>query len=447
MMDYVLDEDFATNDIQYFFTIHGPRFEYMNQAMAASLSARFGKKFRSIRILNAWPSNRYSTGNYVVMNKRGYKLSKDLGKPVVYLPDYEDVNVEFRCNQTIQEIAAKLLKKQQTVFVYPFTTSFLDLPADVFTVLGPDSRLAKTYDNKVNQLKLFEKLNLPHNRANIFTDEAALLKNQVDLVPCYLSASYTSGGNESGIIYDQTMLHEFLAKLRDINKENSFIVSDIFEDIVLAPNINAIVTEQGKVYILVIADQILQGNRYLGNLYPSVAKPKHIKQIRDITETLGNYLASKGYKGLFGCDFLINRKGDLIVVDLNPRHQGGYAINGLALQKKNLSLTDLELATYQSEEVVLSQAELNKQLDFAWSHSKLVPAEKGQVVLNEYCLNDIEAPFKRVGESFAAEFYRTGSVFIEGYIGYQVQTAQRRDQLETKMLQVEDKYKTSVFGL
>jgi hypothetical protein len=225
------------------------------------------------------------------------------------------------------------------------------------------------------------------------------------------------------------------------------LVADIFEDLVLAPNVNALVTEQGNTYILVIADQILQDNRYLGNLYPSTANKDHLKQIYDATKKLGNHLAKEGYKGLFGCDFLINRNGDMVVVDLNPRHQGGYACNGLALMQKNVSLTDIELATHQGKEVRLSQDELDEELGFAWSHSKLVPAEKGQVINNEYLLNEIETPFKSIGESFVTEFYKKGSVFIEGYIGYQVQTANSRDELEPKMLHVKEQYDSKVLGL
>ncbi len=445
-MDLLLDDDIYANKIEYFFSLHGPRFEYMNNSMAKSLSKRFGKEFRPIRILNAWPSEQYNNGNYVILNKKSYKLRNDLGKPVVWLPDYEDVNVEFTQNKTIQDIANKLLKKQKTVYVYPFTTSFLDLPPDIFSVLGPDSRLAKKYDDKVCQTELFESLDLPRNKARIYSDEATLLANESDIIPCYLSAAYTSGGNESGLIYDSEMLHEFLARLRPVNKRSHFLVAEIFEDLVLAPNVNALITEQGKIFVLVVADQILQGNRYLGNLYPSIAEKKHLKQIYDTTKIIGDYLAKEGYKGLFGCDFLINRKGDLVVVDLNPRHQGGYACNGLALKQKSISLTDIELATYQGFEVVLSQEELDKTLDFAWSHSKIVPAEKGQIIHDEYLLNDIEKPFQSIGESFASEFYKKGSVFIEGYIGYQVQTAKHRSELEQKMLHTKEHYDVIVTG-
>lgn len=447
MITHLFDDDIFTSEIQYFFSLHGPRFEHMNTAMADSLSKKFGKEFRPIRILNAWPSSNYDSPNHVVLNKRGYKLAKELRKPVVFLPDYEDVNQEFSQDPFIMKIAKKLLEKQETVYVYPFTTAFLDLPTSDFTVLGSNNVLAKNLDNKINQLKLFKRLGLPHNKARIFENKEDLLENEYEVVPSYISAAYTSGGNESGLIYSPEMLHEFLAKLRLINKKNSFIVSDIFENIVLAPNVNALVTSDGRVYTLVLSDQILQGNRYLGNIYPSEASKTHRQEIQTITETIGKYLASQGYVGLFGCDFLINKTGELVVVDLNPRHQGGYACNGLSLQAKGINLTDLELSVLLGEDVQLSQIELDKKLDFAWSHSKIIPYEKGQAVHSEYQRSSIEQAFTSIGETFVTEFYKEDSVFIDGYIGYQVHTSKDRGALDATMLRTREEFDTQVLGL
>jgi predicted ATP-grasp superfamily ATP-dependent carboligase len=429
MTEHLFDHDIFSNDKEYFFTLHGPRFEYMNNAMAESLGQKYGKEFRPIRILNAWPSKAYDKANYIILNKRGYKLANELKKKVVFLPDYEDVNAEFSDDPFIKSIAKKLLEKQKTVFVYPFTTAFLEVAKPDFSVLGPNNELAKNLDNKINQLKLFNKLGLPCNKARIFNSKEDLLKHEYEIVPSYISAAYTSGGNESGLIYSPEMLHEFLAKLRPINETNKFIVSDIFEDIVLAPNVNAVITSDEKVAILVLSDQILQGNRYLGNIYPSKVSEDNRTEIYNITKQIGKYLASQGYRGLFGCDFLINGNGQLVVVDLNPRHQGGYTCNGLMLAAKGISLTDLELSVLLDEEVQIPQAQLDKKLGFAWSHSKIIPAEKGQEILNEYHKGSIEEPFSSIGESFVSEFYKKGSVFIEGYTGYQVHTAKERSSL------------------
>ena len=136
-----------------------------------------------------------------------------------------------------------------------------------------------------------------------------------------------------------------------------------------------------------------------------------------------------------------------MVVDLNPRHQGGYACNGLALQAKGISLTDVELSALLGEEVELSQSELDEKLDFAWSHSKVIPYEKGQAVHAEYQRSTITEPFSSIGQSFVTEFYKQGSVFIEGYIGYQVHTANERSELEATMLRTREEFDSHVLGL
>ncbi len=446
-MDLLLDEDIYTNDIQYFFSLHGLRFEHMNTMMAESLSKRYGGEFREISVLNAWPSEAYRRANYIILNEQGYKLADELSKRVVYLPDYEDVNVEFCNSPEVAEITQKLLGKQKQVFVFPFTTSFLEPNLPGIVVLGPDAKIARELDSKVNQTKLFMQLGLPYNEARIFESEADIIDHAESLVPGYISAAYTSGGAESGLIYTTEMLHAFLANLRAINKENSFVVSKIFEDIVLAPNVNALVTAEGEVYTLMIADQILHGNRYLGNMYPTVASDHHIRKIKEITNIIGKYLAGRGYKGLFGCDFLINAHDELVMVDLNPRHQGGYVCNALALGKKDINLTDLELAALNDEAVNLNQEQLDTNLDFSWGHSKLMPSETGSKIIGEYTKNNILMPFSSIGESFVTEFYEKESVFVSGYIGYQVQTGTTRAEVEKKMLEVHTDFDAQVLGL
>ncbi len=446
-MDYVFDKDMHTNDVQYFFSLHGPRFEHMNKAMATSLTKRFGKEFRPIRIFSAWPSEHYAKPNYIVLNKNAYGLKAQLGLPVINLPEYEDINVEFSESTWIRNLTLRLLEKQKTVLVYPFTTSFLQLDKKLFTILGPDAKLAKKFDNKVSQLELFQELELPHNNARIIQDQQELIKQKSTIAPCYLTAAYTSGGNESSLIYNEKMVDEFLSKIRPVNRQQSFIAAEIFKNIVISPNVNALVTTDKKVYILVMSDQILHGNRYLGNIYPSTAGTVSQKQIYQITQSIGTHLAQQGYTGLFGCDFLINEAGEIVVVDVNPRHQGGYTCNGLMLQQKGISLTDIELATLLGEGIKLSQAVLDRPLDYVWGHSKFIPPEKGQKIKGEYTSGTISDPFCNIGYSFVTEFYEKDSIFLDGYTGYQVCTEKSYTSLETKMTHEREQLIREALGL
>lgn len=446
-MDYRLDDDIYVNDVEYFFSLHGLRFEAMNSMMARSLSQKYGKEFRAISVLNAWPSIKYDHSNYIILNEKGYNLSLELKKPVVLLPDYEDVNAEFCRSKYVRDIADHLLKKQKTIYVFPFTTAFLNLPQDTYTVLGPQESVAREFDSKANQLSLFNKLGLPCNVARVYDNETSVLEHQNEIVPCYLSATYTSGGSESGLIYSVEMLHEFLGKLRDINRPSPFIASEIFEDIVLAPNVNALITSTGDVEVLVIADQILHGNRYLGNTFPSEASAEHVQQIHEVTQTIGKYLASRQYRGLFGCDFLINKKGELVVVDLNPRHQGGYVCNALYLQTCGVDLTSIELDTILDIPVILPHDVYEASPNYAWGHSKISPSDSGQSIRKELQSGSIIDAFVSRNDSFVTEFYKKGSIFIAGYIGYQVVVRETLDEVREELATNKGNFEAQVLGV
>ncbi len=442
-----LDDDIYTNDYNYFYTLHGPRFEYMNEQMANALAKKHNKTFKPIRILSATPSEQYPKSNYIVINSKAEELSKNLGSHVVYLQDYEDMNVEFINSQKIAGITTNLLKKQNEVYVYPFTTSFLDLDDSAYSVIGPHNKIATSFDSKINQYKLFQKLNLPINNVKIYDNKEQLMADRKGIVPSYISAAYSSGGNESSLIYSEEMLLEFIGKLRTINSENSFIVADVFENVKLAPNVNALVTSDGEIYILVVSDQILHGIKYLGNTYPSKMNEYHNGRIHEITHTVGEYLAEQGYVGLFGLDFLINDKGDIVVVDLNPRHQGGYACNGAVLESMGINLADVELKVSNDEYVDLDQDKLNGILPYSWGHSKIAPQDRGTVIKHEIHEGSIEKVFNEVGSQFLTEFYQGGLTFIEGYIGYQVCSAGTLPELEAKMLEMREDFYKRVLGL
>lgn len=441
-----LDDDIYTNDTQYFFSLHGLRFEYMNEMMAKSLGKKYGGTFKTIRILNALPAKIYDIPNYIVLNSKGDELANELGKPVVYLVDYEDMNVEFCNNPKVVEIVQNLLVKQDKVFVYPFTTSFFESPIPELVAIGPDPKAAQMFDEKTYQVKMFEELGVPHLNSQVIQTQNDLVANVATIIPCYISAAFSSGGSESGFVYAQEMLNDYIDNLREINQNGPFVVSDIYEDIVATPNVNAIVSKDGKVFTLLITEQVLNGNRYLGNLYPSTISQKHHHQIREITDIIGKHMADSGYRGLFGCDFLINKKGELVVIDLNPRHQGGHTCLGLTLATKGISLSDMELETFDNNDIELSQDNLDTYLGFAWGHIKLAPLDKHKTIINEYSDGKAEIPFEKIGQSFVTEFYKKGSVVINGYMGYEIQTGQSREEVEKKIKKIEDDFLLEVFS-
>src|SRR3989344_5348836 len=158
-MDYHLEKDILTNKTKYFFSLLGPRFEIMNELMADSLSRHFGCEYKPIYIFSSHPNKYFVKEN------------------VVYLQEYEDLNQEFIHSTFIKKLSDGLLKKQDQLPIYSFTTSFLKITDPQWLVLGPSPKIATYYDNKAQHYELFKKLNLPRNEARVFKDKDELLKN------------------------------------------------------------------------------------------------------------------------------------------------------------------------------------------------------------------------------------------------------------------------------
>lgn len=437
-MDYCLEKDILTNETQYFFSLLGPRFEAMNELMADSLGRRFGYKYKPIYIFSSHPNKYFAKENYIVLNKQAYDVEGDVKENVIYLQEYEDLNQEFFQSTFINELADGIIKKQKQLPIYSFTTSFLKTNDPRWLILGPSPEVSTFYDNKAQHYELFEELNLPRNKARIYENKDELLKEH-NIFPGYITASYTSGGNESGLIYSKEMLNNFVSRLRPVNTRDRFLVASVFEHIATMPNVNAIVTGKDQTSVLVITDQIMRGARYLGNIYPSSISPEHTQQIKEITIKIGNYLSQKGYRGVFGCDFLINTKGKLVIVDLNPRRQGGYACNALALKAVGISLTDIELSCALNETPRDDLSYEKIQYPTAWAHSKIKPYDSGQRIRGETKEGDMMKAFAEFNGSYKGTYYKKDSIFIDGYIGYVIEVGKDRDEIYNLVTEGADK--------
>ncbi|OFY30541.1 MAG: hypothetical protein A2X09_16440 [Bacteroidetes bacterium GWF2_43_11] len=428
-MQIHLEPTIFSNEFSYFFVLFGPRFDATIPLIAKALEKAFGGKWKPIVVYSSKPAEAFLKENYLVINYDGDEIEAIVRGPVVALQEYEDLNDEFATSPEVWGIIGKLKKKQKKVVIIPFTTSFLEIDdPDVF-VVGPDRHLAKRYDNKVTHFALFQELDLPRNRAMIFASQSDVLAAGTKILPCYITAAFSSGGSESGLIYSEKMLKKIFSRLRNVNASGAFLVSDIFEGLLLAPNVNALVTADGRTEIAVITDQILRGNRYLGNIYPSICESHHRDKIVEITIRIGDYIAKQGYRGLFGLDFLINDKGDLVVVDLNPRRQGGYSCNVLALQSIGIDLIETEVKTALGQDITLGLPRDGALFSYAWAHSKVKPSDPGQRIKNEYQKGNFENIFFSVPSDYEATFSINGSIFIDGYTGYVAMTGQDRTKL------------------
>lgn len=428
-----LSPNLETDQNNYFFTLLSDRFSPLNQIWKSGLEKRFGKPFKPIYVL-PFPNADKSQENYVVLNKELDELNKTIGKSnPIYLPYPEDLNKQFSESVEIKKIIDRLALKQEKIFILSFTSVWLDLSHPKVAILGPDSKVAEFYDDKVEHIRTFKKLGFPVNNTAIYKTFGELRKKHKKY-PIFLSASYSSGGIESRSIYTLKDLENYYASLRSINKKQPFIAAELIDDIVLAPNVTCLI-DGGNTTVLCIADQLLRNNQYMGNIYPSQVSAGHRKLIVEMSLKMGGHLHSKGFKGLFGMDFLITKTGAVYPVDLNPRRQGGYYC---VVMSSKLDIVELELKIILGDETPKIPSKI-PMVSYCWAHSKLTPYFPNMKITKSVRTGDPAQPFHDIGSTYATIFYPVDHVVLTGNPGLYLTTDKSYKRIKQRLYEEVEK--------
>ncbi|MFP4109231.1 MAG: ATP-grasp domain-containing protein, partial [Desulfonatronovibrio sp.] len=133
----------------------------------------------------------------------------------------------------------------------------------------------------------------------------------------FVSQPYSAAGTNSFIV--RTM--------EDINKRLPLPQSTYFISRFVChehdPTVLGVVGNEDEVFIAAIADQEIEGgNMFRGSTFPSSLPYKEQLEIKEHTRMVGRVLGRSGYRGIFGCDYIVNNKGEVFFVEVNARKQG-----------------------------------------------------------------------------------------------------------------------------
>lgn len=441
-MNPKLEDTIETDGYYYFFTFLSDRFGPLNQRWQQGLEKRFNKPFKPIYVLPFHHNRLFEEENYVVLNEQLAQLQEKEGRfDIINLIYPEDLNKQFSESAFIGTLLQKLIKKQGKVFILPFSSVWLNIDDPNVIILGPDKNVAAKFDDKAEHVRLFERLGINTNSTTIYKDFEELRRNHKEY-PFFLSATFSSGGIESQSIYTAEDLEAYYSRLRPINKNHPLIAARLLNNIVLAANTSALVTDNNKTTVVCVSDQILRNNLYMGNIYPSKVTSNHYKLMQEVTEAVGNHLSREGFRGLFGLDFLITEDGQCYPVDLNPRRQGGYFCN--AAMATRIDLIDLELRIILGEDLPKFGYK-DFQVDYCWAHSKLTPYHHNMRIVKEFQEGDPLEPFTNIGSSYKAIYYPMNHTLLMGNPGFYLATDQSYDRLKHGLEQQTDEIISSSF--
>lgn len=417
-MIFKLDPFLLKDENYYFISLLTDRFGPLNENWAKSLEKRFHKKFKPIYILSSEHNEKYKEDNYIVINKQLYALQKKLGKKnITHLTYPEDLNKQLSKSKFAQNLIKKLIKKQGKVFVLCFSSVWLDFKENPnVVILGSDSKVSEKYDEKIEQFKLFKKLNLPVNKFTIYSSFDELRKKQKDY-PFFISACFSSGGGESGAIHTKKDLQLFYRTLRPINKKSQFIASRLLTDIEHSSGSYAIVLGKNKTVLICITDQFVRGNKYVGSISPTKSSKEIQKKISDMVVKIGNYLSLQGFRGSFGADFLFTQNGDCYASDINPRRQGSYY--SVVQMSKKVDIVDLELSVALNEKLPKITTQ-DFEIDYFWANCRVVPYSSNVRINKDFQVGNPADPFNNIGSKFVTIYYPENNILLRGSPGFYI---------------------------
>jgi len=330
--DEILFTNFTYNPDCYYFLYVGELKTYsLNYFVQEALSRRIVN--RPVKFIAIIPDIciQYNYTNIVVINPRGDE--ELIGDHTIVKKDQEprqswrvNTSVFMRAvsnNPAIRSLIDRILEKQNQLFINLYE-SLLDMTLDQIDrvdILGPDKYLSRKFNNKVTQYKALEGI-VPMADHRICEDWNCLLDITSSLRNdwhdgIFISGAYSAAGINSAVTFNQQQVEQRFGNTDDVYLISRYIPHQ------LDPTVLAVVANEDDVYIAGIADQVIvEGNRFIGSKYPSTVTPEQHAALHEYTICIGKFLGKQGYRGIFGCDYLIDEAGKVLFLEINARKQG-----------------------------------------------------------------------------------------------------------------------------
>jgi hypothetical protein len=330
--DEILFSNFTYNPDYYYFLYVGELKTYsLNYFVQEALAHRIPK--RQIRFISIIPDVciQYNYANIIVINPFG---DEELISDHSFVQNGKEPRQSWRIDtakfmsavsnsRIIRELIDRILERQNQLYINLYE-SVLEMTLDQIdrvSILGPDKYLSRQFNNKITQYKALEGIvplaehKVCENRECLLRITADLRKSWIDGI--FVSGAYSAAGINSAVTFNQSQVEQKFGNTNDVYLISRFIPHQ------LDPTVLAVVANEDDVYIAGVADQVIvDGNRFIGSKFPSTVNDEQRTKLYDYTTEVGKMLGRKGYRGIFGCDYLVDNDGEVFFLEINARKQG-----------------------------------------------------------------------------------------------------------------------------
>ncbi len=220
----------------------------------------------------------------------------------------------------VQDIINTLLKYQGEVYLY-MHESYHSLHLKGATLIGPKPEVVRKLSNKLYQYEKFSSI-VPMAEHRICSSLSDLLNTASELQSrftdgMFVSETYSAAGSNSAVVHST---EEIRNRFKEENME--YLIARYIPH-TYDPTVLAVAINENETFIAGVADQRIEGgNRFTGSTYPSTLDKSVIDRLWEYTRIVGRAIAEEGYRGIFGCDYIVTENNDIYFIELNARKQG-----------------------------------------------------------------------------------------------------------------------------
>ncbi|UCE83679.1 MAG: ATP-grasp domain-containing protein [Deltaproteobacteria bacterium] len=308
-------------DKAYFFYIGDIKNHGLNAFLIPYLERIYGRPVDCIALVPDVLAH-YGYPNLAVLNKESYRYHADKGMMVNCRPTAGQFAQQISASLLAQELLENILSEQDFVYIYMFESrpEMTLVDGERVKLLGPDPSVAHRFNNKIIQYQMACEVGIPVpeglccNCLEEALDSAQKFFRSGEEV--FVSESYSAAGSNSTFACSCEEIQQ-----RFIETDQPYLVTRRVPHS-YDPTVLAVVANEQEVYVASVADQRMEENRFRGSTFPTVLKEEVVKQIKEYTRLVGRYMGSQGYRGMFGCDYIVNDNGQIYFVEVNARKQG-----------------------------------------------------------------------------------------------------------------------------
>jgi hypothetical protein len=309
-------------DTEYFLYIGELKNYGLNIFLKEALTRIFRRKFDFIAIV---PDifEQYNYDNIIVINPIAQTDECQYNDHICCRFSSKEYTSVVSENLRIRSLIKRLLNRQEHIYIYMYE-SIPEMTLDEIpnvSILGPEKHITRKVNSKIYQYQQLKEI-LPVVDFRVCHGLDSLIQTAQELFPfwpdgIFACREYSAAGVNSIVAH-----HMDDIKNKFSDPDEPYLISRFIPH-TYDPTVLAVVAEEDDVYIAGVADQCIeQGTRFTGSSFPSVLDEKIIAKLMEYTRISGKWLAREGYRGIFGCDFLVDNNDDIFFLEINARKQG-----------------------------------------------------------------------------------------------------------------------------